>query len=55
MNTGFEQQQPLAFSAAVRTTRSPQHAAHLHLDSARPAPEPPIRSEEKFIDPSPKR
>ncbi len=31
MNTGFPQQQPLAFTAAVRSTPSPQHAAHLDI------------------------
>jgi hypothetical protein len=55
MNTGFQQQQPLAFTAAVRSTPSPQHAAHLHLDAARPAAEEAAPVEEKSFEPRPKR
>jgi hypothetical protein len=55
MNTGFQQQQPLAFTAVVRSTPSPQQAAHLHLDSARAGAEPPVRSEEKRFTKRPKR
>ena len=55
MNTGFQQQQPLAFSAAVRSTPSPQHAAHLRLDAARPAPERAIPAEENSFDPRARR
>lgn len=55
MNTGFQQQQPLAFTAAVRSTPSPQHAAHLNLGGARPGPERRVRPEEKSFDPRPKR
>ena len=55
MNTGFQQQQPLAFSAVVRSTPSPQHAAHLRLDAARPAPQRAIPAEENSFDPRAKR
>ena len=55
INTGFQQQQPLGFTAAVRSTPSPQQAAHLHLDATRPAPEPAIPAEEKSFDAHPKR
>jgi hypothetical protein len=56
MNAGFQQQQPLAFTAAVRSTPSPQQAAHLRLDSApRAAVEPPVRPEEKRFAKRPKR
>jgi hypothetical protein len=55
MDTGFQQQQPLVFSAAVRSTPSPQHAARLRLDDVRPAPEPTVPTEEKNFDPRAKR
>ena len=55
MNSGFQQQQPLGFSAAVRSTPSPQHAAHLDLDGARRSAKTPPRTEEKSVDTSPKR
>jgi hypothetical protein len=55
MDTGFQQQQPLAFTAAVRSTPSPQHAAHLHLDGAPPKPEEPVQDEEKSFEPRAKR
>jgi hypothetical protein len=55
MSTGFQQQQPLAFTAAVRSTPSPQHAAHLHLDAVRPTAEQAMPAEEKSFDPHAKR
>jgi hypothetical protein len=55
MNTRFQQQQPLASSAAVRSTPSPQHAARLRLDAICPAPEQAIPAEEKSFDPRAKR
>ncbi len=55
MHTGFQQQQPLSFTAAVRSTPSPQHAAHLHLDAVRPAAEPAASAEEKSVKPRAKR
>jgi hypothetical protein len=55
MDTGFQQQQPLAFSAAVRSTPSPQHAAHLHLDATRPASDQAVPAEEKSFEPHAKR
>ena len=33
MHTGFQQQQPLLVSAAVRSAPSPQHGAHLDIRS----------------------
>jgi hypothetical protein len=53
MTTGFQQQQPLGFSAAVRSTPSPQQAARLDLDGARRKAQVP--AEEKSFDPRPKR
>jgi hypothetical protein len=60
MNTGFQQQRPLGFTAAVRSTPSPQHAGRLALDDARPAAAPQTYApqagaEEKSIDPLAKR
>ena len=55
MHTGFQQQQPLAFTAAVRSTPSPQHAAHLQLDAVPPRAEEPVQAEEKSFEPRPKR
>ena len=55
MSTGFQQQQPLGFTAAVRTTPSPQHAAHLKFDHTRTAPDQPAPGEEKSFDPHAKR
>ena len=52
MNSGFQHQRPLGFTAAVRSTPSPQHAAHLRLDSA---PKKPVTPEEKSFDPPPER
>ncbi len=50
INTGFQQQQPLGFSAAVRSTPSPQHAARI-----KPRSEPPVAPEQKSPDPRPER
>lgn len=49
MNIGFQQQQPLAFTAAVRSTPSPQHAAHLDIrtEAARGPSRAPVAPEEK--------
>ena len=55
MTTGYQQQRPPAFTAAVRSTRSPQHAGRLKLDEARHAPAPLARDEEKSFDPNAKR
>jgi hypothetical protein len=49
MNTGFPHQRPLGFTAAVRSTPSPQHAARLVLDDGRPAA--PLQAEEKSFGP----
>ena len=49
MNTGFQQQRPLGFTATVRSTPSPQHAARLDLDGARRKAQ--ARTEEKSFDP----
>ncbi len=51
MSTGFQQQRPFGFTAGVRSTPSPQHAARLKLDHARPAPDQPVKGEEKSFDP----
>jgi hypothetical protein len=49
MNTSFQHQQPLSFSAAVRSTPSAQHAARLDIaeDQGRAPSEPPVKPEEK--------
>ncbi len=49
MNTSFQHQQPLGFSAAVRSTPSPQHAAHLDIvgDQAGAPSKTPREPEEK--------
>jgi hypothetical protein len=48
-NTGFQQQQPLGWSAAVRSAPSPQHGAHLDIaaPATRASSKAPIRAEEK--------
>ncbi|HEY4030748.1 MAG TPA: hypothetical protein VGM25_10420 [Caulobacteraceae bacterium] len=55
MSTGFQQQQPLGFTAAVRSTPSPQQAVRLALDSARPAAPPSGGAEEKSFERRPGR
>ncbi len=55
MSTGFQQQRPFGFTAAVRSTPSPQHAARLKFDHARTAPEQQVRDEEKSFVPHAKR
>lgn len=55
MTTGFPQQRPFGFTAAVRSTPSPQHAARLDLGGDRPVSRPPAPDEEKSFDPPLKR
>ena len=57
MNTGFQQQQPWTWSAAVRSAPSPQHGAHLAIkaDATRASSKAPIAPEEKSFDPHAKR
>ena len=49
INTSFQHQQPLGFSAAVRSTPSPRHAAPLDIvgDQARAPSKTPLKPEEK--------
>jgi hypothetical protein len=55
MHTGFQQQQPLLTTAAVRSVPTPQHGAHLELPSNWQAGEPAaVASEEKSFAPPPK-
>jgi hypothetical protein len=57
MDTGFQQQQPLAFTAAVRSTPSPQHAAHLDIkgEATKASSTALIAPEQKSFDPRPER
>ena len=57
MNTGFLQQQPHRWSAAVRSAPSPQHGAHLELrsDATRASTKAAIAPEEKSFAPHLKR
>ena len=57
MNTGFQQQQPLGWSAAVRSAPSLQHGAHLSIGGAktRTPSKAPIAPEEKSFDPRARR
>ncbi|MEI9890037.1 MAG: hypothetical protein WDN45_04795 [Caulobacteraceae bacterium] len=57
MNTGFQQQQPLNYSAAVRSAPSPQHGAHLTLKSeaTRSSSKAAIAPEENSVGPRLKR
>ncbi len=57
MNTGFQQQQPLLASAAVRSAPTPQHGAHLDLRgvAAQAPPDAPrAADEDKSFAPPPK-
>ena len=57
MNTGFQQQQPLLVSAAVRSAPSPQHGAHLDIRSVAthaPPDAPRAPDEDKSFAPPPK-
>ncbi len=55
MHTGFQQQQPLLTTAAVRSVPTPQHGAHMELPSSWQASEPVrIAAEEKTFGPPPK-
>ena len=57
MTTGLQQQQPLSFTAAVRSTPSPQQAARLDIGSgaARASSTAPAAQEEKSSEPRAKR
>jgi hypothetical protein len=56
MHTGFQQQQPLLTTAAVRSVPTPQHGAHMELPSHWQAQEAVgVAPEEKTFAPSPKR
>lgn len=52
-NTGFQQQQPLGWSAAVRSAPSPQHGAHLNIrgPATRASSKAALPPEEKSFDP----
>ncbi len=55
MHTGFQQQQPLLTTAAVRSAPTPQHGAHLDLPSNwQAAAAAPVAPEEKSFAPPPK-
>lgn len=51
ITTGFQHQQPLGWSAAVRSAPSPQHGAHLELKSeaTRASTKPAMPPEEKSL------
>lgn len=52
MHTGFQQQQPLLTTAAVRSVPTPQHGAHMELPSHWQAGEPvTVAPEEKSFGP----
>ncbi len=53
INTGFQQQQPFARSAAVRSAPSPQHGAHLNISggATRASSKAPIAPEQKSFEP----
>ncbi len=53
MHTGFQQQQPLLTTAAVRSVPTPQHGAHMDLPSSWQAAKAP--EEEKTFAPPLKR
>jgi hypothetical protein len=55
MNTSHQHQRPFAWTAAVRSTPSPQHAARLRLESERPIPKLSVNAEEKSFDPRAER
>ena len=57
MNTGFQQQRPWTWSAAVRSAPSPQHGAHLEIKggATRASSKAAIPAEEKSFGPSAKR
>lgn len=55
MNAGFQQQRPFAFTAAVRSTPSPQQAANLRLNGHRGQAGGPALDEEKSFAPQPER
>lgn len=58
MNTGFQHQQPLHNSAAVRSAPSPQHGAHMEMQGPglRPSDKAPLVAvEEKSFGPPVKR
>lgn len=55
MHTGFQQQQPLLTTAAVRSAPTPQHGAHLDLPSHwQAAQDPSVATEEKSFAAPPK-
>jgi len=57
MKTGFPQQRPWTWSAAVRSAPSPQHGAHVDIraDATRASSKAPIPPEEKSFSPRAKR
>ena len=55
MHTGFQQQQPLLTTAAVKSVPTPQHGAHMELPSNWQALEPVAAPEEKTFAPPLKR
>ncbi len=57
IDTGFQHQQPLGYSAAVRSAPSPQHGKHLAPkgDATGASSRPAIAQEEKSFAPALRR